>query len=763
MTTIDATPGTTSEATASTAVIPVVPVIDPPAGEDHAETNALLDDVDATRRALRGDARRLLGVTGERSTEPLRKLLPQHNTGFYPMIALGILTITDMFQSYAFAVLTPDIARTLGIGFGAMTGVAALRGIAVAVAPLPVAALAQRAGSRAALCLITALGWSLLTLYTGFAVSLSGLILVLIADGLSTGSSSALHTPLLMDSYHPTARVRVISAYSAFQRFGEVLSPLLVALLAGPFDLTWRGVFIGLGIVSTISTLGALGLRDPGFGKFDTEQLREQVAEHHGESTLSEDEVKLGFWEICRRLMMIATVQRLLTGFAVIGFLAAPLGVFMSYFLEERWNMEPSQRAVFTAYQAAISIVALAAYGTRGERHFRTNPAIILTVTGRALMVAVTAIVAGGLVPSEPLMWVCFGISSAALGILGPALVISIMSIIPSRMRPHAGGLFGIFTAIGTVAGAVLLGSVQTEYGTVGSLACFFVLGMVGARVVGSAGEFINADLDRMIDEVLEDEEIKRIESSGQKLPMLSCRGIDFSYGQLQVLYDVDFTVAEGEMVALLGVNGAGKSTLLRVISGVGLPQKGSVRFRGQDITYVDAERRVGMGITQIPGGKACFGPMTVIENLRSFGYAMPGSRAQLEAKIDECLEVFPRLAERRNSHAAQLSGGEQQMLALSKALILEPRLLVIDELSLGLAPVIVGQLLQMVEKINRQGTAVILVEQSVNIALNLVDHAYFMEKGQMKFDGAARDLLDRPDLLRSVFLAGSAAAGKDN
>jgi ABC-type branched-subunit amino acid transport system ATPase component len=127
---------------------------------------------------------------------------------------------------------------------------------------------------------------------------------------------------------------------------------------------------------------------------------------------------------------------------------------------------------------------------------------------------------------------------------------------------------------------------------------------------------------------------------------------------------------------------------------------------------------------------------------------------------MDECFEAFPRLAERRNSLASTLSGGEQQMLGLSKALVMKPRLLVIDELSLGLAPIIVEQLLGMVRQINATGTAVVLVEQSVNIALSLVEHAYFMEKGEMRFDGAAADLLARNDLLRAVFLEGSAAHG---
>jgi ABC-type branched-subunit amino acid transport system ATPase component len=240
---------------------------------------------------------------------------------------------------------------------------------------------------------------------------------------------------------------------------------------------------------------------------------------------------------------------------------------------------------------------------------------------------------------------------------------------------------------------------------------------------------------------------------------MLSCRHIDFSYDQLQVLFDVSFTVDDGERVALLGTNGAGKSTLLRVISGLGLPSSGSVRFRGADITYLDAERRVRLGITQVPGGRAVFGPMTVIDNLLVYGHSLGRDRRTVDRGIEASFAAFPRLAERRHQAAAKLSGGEQQMLGLAKALILRPRLLLIDELSLGLAPKVVGELLHMVRIINAAGTAIVLVEQSVNVALSIVDHACFMEKGEMRFDGKASELLARPDLLRSVFLSGAAAS----
>jgi ABC-type branched-subunit amino acid transport system ATPase component len=167
------------------------------------------------------------------------------------------------------------------------------------------------------------------------------------------------------------------------------------------------------------------------------------------------------------------------------------------------------------------------------------------------------------------------------------------------------------------------------------------------------------------------------------------------------------------------------------------------------------------MGITQIPGGRAVFGPLTVADNLRGYGYSLGRDGRRLDAAIDECFEAFPRLAERRGQAAMTLSGGEQQMLALSKALILRPQVLLIDELSLGLAPIIVAQLLDMVRRINAAGAAVVLVEQSVSVALDLVEHAYFMEKGEVRFDGRSDELLGRDDLLRAVFLGGAGAGGR--
>ncbi|HET6964296.1 MAG TPA: ATP-binding cassette domain-containing protein [Acidimicrobiales bacterium] len=239
---------------------------------------------------------------------------------------------------------------------------------------------------------------------------------------------------------------------------------------------------------------------------------------------------------------------------------------------------------------------------------------------------------------------------------------------------------------------------------------------------------------------------------------LLSCRGIDVSYGPVQILFGVDFDVARDEIVALLGTNGAGKSTLLKGICGLVKPKRGTVTFNGEDITSLPADVTTRRGVSLMPGGKGVFPTLTVAENLRLASWLIRDDPERIEMAREEVLELFPVLGERHNQMAGNLSGGEQQMLALGSALMTRPELLMIDELSLGLAPTIVGQLLEVVREVHRRGSTIVIVEQSVNVALNLAERAVFMEKGEVRFEGPAAELLERPDILRSVFIAGAAA-----
>jgi branched-chain amino acid transport system ATP-binding protein len=243
------------------------------------------------------------------------------------------------------------------------------------------------------------------------------------------------------------------------------------------------------------------------------------------------------------------------------------------------------------------------------------------------------------------------------------------------------------------------------------------------------------------------------------ELPMLEVRGADFSYGPLQVLFDVSIEVPQGGRVALLGTNGAGKSTLLRIVSGLERPDAGSVWLDGVDITALPAPERVKLGLAQVNGGKSTFPSLSVLENLRIGGYTFIRDEQRIAAGIERVLEVFPELAGRLDQPAGTLSGGEQQMVALGRAVVTGPRLLVIDELSLGLAPIVMAMILRLVDAFIEAGTTLLVVEQSLDVALSICDRAYFMEKGEVRFGGPTAELLERTDLVRSVFFGDGGTA----
>ena len=236
---------------------------------------------------------------------------------------------------------------------------------------------------------------------------------------------------------------------------------------------------------------------------------------------------------------------------------------------------------------------------------------------------------------------------------------------------------------------------------------------------------------------------------------MLQVRNLDFSYGPVQVLFDVGLEVPKGETLALLGTNGAGKSTLLRAVSGLGIPDRGVVRLNGRTVTFVSPELRFQQGIVQVRGGTAIFADMSVEENLQTTMLSVTKDRYDIAARTDRVYEIFPALADKRRQTAQDLSGGQQQMLALGMALMHEPEILLIDELSLGLAPLVVQELLEVVEQLKQQGQTMLIVEQSVNVALTIAERAIFMEKGRVQFEGPAQELAERDDLVRAVFLGG--------
>lgn len=227
-------------------------------------------------------------------------------------------------------------------------------------------------------------------------------------------------------------------------------------------------------------------------------------------------------------------------------------------------------------------------------------------------------------------------------------------------------------------------------------------------------------------------------------MALLEMTGVGAHYGRIQALHEISLTVNEGEVVTLIGANGAGKTTTMRVVSGLRPLSSGSITFDGDDISALRADLRVVRGISQAPEGRGIFPGMTVMENLDMGAYTRR-DRKELSAEFDRVFELFPRLAERRSQVGGTLSGGEQQMLAIGRALMAKPRLLLLDEPSMGLAPQFIAQIFRIISEINQQGVTVLLVEQNAQQALSRAHRAYVLESGRIVRSGTGADLLADP------------------
>jgi branched-chain amino acid transport system ATP-binding protein len=231
-------------------------------------------------------------------------------------------------------------------------------------------------------------------------------------------------------------------------------------------------------------------------------------------------------------------------------------------------------------------------------------------------------------------------------------------------------------------------------------------------------------------------------------MALLEVEDLDVAYGAIQALRGLSLRVEEGEMVALLGANGAGKTTTLRTVSGLLAPREGTITFDGRRIEGVPAYKLVSRGIAHLPEGRDLFPSLTVEENLKYGHWAKRKDKADYKRQLDNVMDHFPRLRERRSQVARTLSGGEQQMLGIARALMSSPKLLLVDELSLGLAPMIVRQLFDILDGVNQEGTAVLLVEQFVHMALAHTHRAYVLYKGEVVLEGNSQEMADNPHLI---------------
>ncbi|MGI9667728.1 MAG: ATP-binding cassette domain-containing protein [Acidimicrobiia bacterium] len=531
---------------------------------------------------------------------------------------------------------------------------------------------------------------------------------------------AVLHRSYLADVYPRSGLFRVLAMYWA----GAALGAALPLWFAAGSEASWQ---VALGITAVI---GAVGL------------IATLGLPHDDPDTAGIKSAKAGWGRRSRLFSAAAGVL------AVVGVHA------LLVLMIEDWNIDARGRLVTLASVALVlGGVLLAGHWYHGltdatSERLADAARLLMVLGGLLLTAAAFSRTLIGLVVTAVAGATTLGIAAVVVdtATLGPRT--------SDARRTATGSQLWAFIVGGTVAAFIVAGPLSDW--TADSVLLLAVVPMlvVGAVVGWGARKKEVTDSD-----AVRNAEIERTAIHSDSL--LNAQALDVAYGTIQVIFDVDFAVRDREIVALLGTNGAGKTTLLKTLAGLIQPSAGRIVFGGADITEFEATWATELGVCHIAGADSIASTLTVDENLRMFAYPFKGKGFPLKDRLDEVFEVFPRLLERHDQRASTLSGGEKQMLALAKAIIQRPRLLLIDEFSLGLAPRIVAELIPVVERINDAGTAVVIVEQNVATALSIADRAYVIEKGEVLWSGAASVLEDDPSKIETMYLSGT-AAGSD-
>jgi len=669
----------------------------------------------------------------------------------FPLVVLFGLNAVDELDRAAFGILLPNIRDEFNLDNSGVLGLVALVSLAALALQVPIAQYADRV-KRVPLAIAGAFLWALFSGMTGLA---SGVILLGIArSGSSIGKAviDPTHNSLLADYYPIEARSRVYSTHRAANAVGAFVGPLTAGLLAYTFG--WRTPFIVFMVPTLIFAVLAFRLREPLRGRW------ERQATGASDEVINTEETRPSFAESWRTVHKVESLKRLWWS---LPFLATSLIGFVtlaSLLYEQEFGLDERGRGIAAAIAEPFQIVGLVVGTMIITRRYAGDLKKVNRFGARIAAGTSVLSIAFALAPNVYVAVAINCLISAALAILGPSILFSLSLAIPSRARATGFSVASLWIIPG-LAVLPIIGWISNHLGIRVGMLVLVPMFLIGSVVLGSVGNVIMDDIGQVWRAAAARSEALYARRNGMA-DLLLIRGVDAGYDQRQVLFGVDIDVKEGEIVALLGTNGAGKSTLLKAISGVLEADRGAVILDGRDITHAPPNEIAALGVSQMPGGQGVFGSLTVDENLQLAGWTQRRKPAEVAAARAEVLAMFPVLAQRLGDPAADLSGGQQQMVALGMAFIARPKVLLIDELSLGLAPVVVGQLLPIVRRLAADGVAVILVEQSVNVALTVAHRAYFMERGQIRFSGPTAELLERPDLLRSVFLS-DASVGDSN
>jgi ABC-type branched-subunit amino acid transport system ATPase component/MFS family permease len=660
----------------------------------------------------------------------------------YPLGVLFGLNMVDELDRTAFGVLLPEIRDEFGLDLQGILTLVGLVTLAALLLQVPIAAWADR-GSRVRIAWVGAAAWGVCSLLTGLSATLWMLGATRAGSAIGRAVVDPTHGSLLADYYPPEARPKVFSAHRAANAVGQFLGPVSAAFLAAA--TSWRVPFVLYAIPTAIFVVLAWRLEEPVRG------AHERRAVGADETIIAMEEASPSFAEGWRIVWRVETLRRIWWS---LPFLAASLIGFTSLAglaYDEVFDLSIRERGLAAAAAEPWALVGLIYGARRATRLLAKGPEHVLAFLSRIAWAVSLALVVFAAAPHILVAVAAHSVISAMLAVLAPGILATLSLAIPPRARSMGFAVGALWVVPGLIA-LPIIGWLGDQVGLRWGMLLLVPIFLVGGLLIATSRDTISRDIAEVWQATAARSSVAYDRAHGDA-PLLLARGVEVGYDGVQVLFGVDLDVAEGEILALLGTNGAGKSTLLRAICGVTEADRGAVIFDGREITHAPPHEIAALDVRLMQGGAGTFASLTVEDNLRTAAWLDRKDRHHLDAVVAGALAPFPVLEDRRHEPAGNLSGGQQQQLALAMALLARPRLLLVDELSLGLAPLIVSQLLPLLSEARAAGCTIVLVEQSADVALAIADRAVFLEKGEVRFDGPAADLRGRTDLLRAVFL----------